>query len=110
MLHVIRVERERDTGMRMSVDGMEHARLVRLVQRVVVNICIEVGIVGYRGSSGGRYMRREIGRTVSVLFANEYCRLWGGKKQKAGARTASSCLRLRKFMAIMRHVRFSMRS
>ena len=70
--------------MRMRVDMMKYARLVRLVQGVIVYVGVKVGVVWYGYASRRRYLRREIGRTLPVLLEHKYV-FWGsGKSKKQG--------------------------
>jgi hypothetical protein len=55
MLHVVGIELKRDTW--VSVELVKHARLVRVIQGVFVEICIKIGIVRYHGSCGRGYLR-----------------------------------------------------
>jgi len=54
MLHVVGIELKR--GARMSIELVKHARLVRVIQGVFVEICVKVWIVGYHGSGGRGYL------------------------------------------------------
>jgi hypothetical protein len=52
----------------MSIEWMKHIRLMRMVEGVVIYVCIGVGIVRYGNASRWRHMGREIGGTFPILF------------------------------------------